>query len=84
MAISNKYVYSGEVWFLIINDLQEISIVKWELPNLEQILSLGVQIQLVIMDKGLPSASCELSLNGLNLEFKFCIILDEVNILKLL
>jgi len=75
-----KPVHSHEPRLLHLNDLQEICITKKELLNLDQKLSLRVQIHLVTMDNSSTCPICQPSSNGTNLQFQLCILWGIVNI----
>ena len=64
-----KQFYRREPWFLVIDDLREISIVQQELPKLDSMIGLWSQIQQVTMDNCWMSSIYQMPLNGTTLYF---------------
>ena len=79
-----KHFHSREQRFLLLNDLQEICIVKQKLLNLDPKLGLRVQIQLVTTDNSSTCPICQLSLNGTYFQLQQCIFCGVVNIRNLI
>jgi len=79
-----KHFHSAESWFLIINDLGGICIVKQELFNRDRKISLRAQVQLETMDTSSTCPMFQPFSNGTSFQFQLCIFVGVVNIQNLI
>jgi len=75
-----KHFHSGQLWFLVINDLGDIRNFRKELLNLDLKLSLSAQIELIMTDNSSTCPICQLSSYGTDFQFKLWILLHVVNV----